>query len=95
MDQEQKEEERAVGRETSTDLRVVACPVDEQEARREVESEREVVGASSAVPSDFAHLLVVAEGEEERSDHVHPHVGSQVQEGTQFWEKEHWGRETL
>jgi hypothetical protein len=88
MDQEQKEEEHAVGQETLTGLMVVACPVNEQEAQREVEPEREAVGASSTVPS-------VAEGEGEDFDHVRLCVAGQKQEVTQFWEKEHWGRETL
>lgn len=87
MDQGQKEEEHAVGQETLTGLMVVACPVNEQEAQKEVEPEREAVGASTTVPP-------VAEGEE-GSDHAHSCVAGQEQEVTQFWEKEHWGRETL
>lgn len=93
MGQEQKEEQHAVGQETSTGLRVVAYPVDEQGVQREVESEREAVDASSVVPPDSVHSL--AEGEVERSDHARPCVVGQEQEVTQFWEKEHWGRETL
>lgn len=103
MVQEQKEEEHAVGQETLIGLMEVACPVDEQEAQRKVEPEREAVGASSDVPGvegpGSAHSLAVAEGEGERSDHVRPCVAGQEQEQeqevTQFWEKEHRGRETL
>lgn len=48
-DQVQTEEEHAVGQETLTGVREVACPVDEQRVQREIESEGEAVGASSAV----------------------------------------------
>lgn len=95
MDQGQKEEEHAVGQETATCLRVVACPVDEQEAQMEVEPEREAVGASSVVLPDSAHLLAAAEGEVEHSGHAQLCVAGQEQEGMQFWEKERWGREIL
>jgi hypothetical protein len=95
MDQEQKEEEHAVGQETLIDLRVVACPVDEKEAQREVEPEREAVVASSAVLPDSARSLAAAEGEVEHSDHARLCVAGQEQEATQFWEKERWGREIL
>lgn len=86
MDQEQKEEEHVVGQVTLTGLMVVACPVNEQEAQREVEPEREAADASSTVPP-------VPEGE--GSDHARSCVAGQEQEVTQFSEKEHWGRETL
>lgn len=95
MDQEQKEGKHAVDQETLTGLRVVACPVDEQEAQKEVEPEREAVGASSAVLPDSARSLAAAEGEVGHSDHAHLCVAGQEQEVTQFWEKERWGRETL
>lgn len=95
MDQGQKEEEHAVGQETLAGLRVVACSVGEQEAQREVEPEREAVGASSAVLPDSARSLAAAEGEVEHSGHARLCVAGQGQEVMQFWEKERWGRETL
>jgi hypothetical protein len=100
-DQDQAGEEHVVDQETLTGLEEVACLADEQDVQKEVEREGEVVGALFAVPeevgvADSARSLGEVEEEGEHFGHAqHPHMAGQVQEVTQFLEKEHWGRETL